>query len=555
MKKQHSSTDGFILKRSSNQLNNLQANEKNGIPVRTINSRPGVSASDNRVNNLGQARPGYGMSRVAINESLSNIDDSVNQPIKKLSRRQRRRLGKRSAKRPRSLLRRIIKWLALLLLIVALAVGGYTAYKFVAAGNNVFQGSFLDIFNNQPLNQDANGRSNFLILGTSEDDPGHEGSTLTDTILVVSIDQTAKNAYMFSIPRDLYVQYGADCDRHAGKINYYFTCVNSGITSVDEQDRLTKTQKFIGDILGLDIQYGVHANYTVLKQAVDAVNGIDVDIQASADEPGILDRAFDYRCNYTCYLVKYDNGIHHLDGQQALDLARVRGDYNVYNPQPTYGLSRSNPDREIHQQKILIALKNKATSTGMLSNLGVVTGLIDALGNNLRTNIQSSEIRTLAQIASDINNNNIITISLVGDSPVVENTKIDVGGGTMMDIVEPVAGRYDYSDIQDFIDKNLSSNPVVHEAAPVVVLNGTDQIGLGQIEADKLTIAGFNVMPVENAPENTYTTTEIYQIGTGNNATASELSRLFGVTIKKTMPPKPVNGNVRFVIIIGAATS
>jgi len=60
---------------------------------------------------------------------------------------------------------------------------------------------------------------------------------------------------------------------------------------------------------------------------------------------------------------------------------------------------------------------------------------------------------------------------------------------------------------------------------------------------------------VKNASENTYTTTEIYQIGTDNNATASELSKLFGVTIKKTMPPTTVNGDVRFVIIIGVATS
>lgn len=530
MKKRNSSIDGFILKRSSKQLGDLR--------------------TDDKTSNLGQPRLGYGMNRFDVEESLSGID-STNEPTKKLSRRQRRRLNKQSFKRPRSLIRRIIKWLVILLLIVALVVGGYTAYKFITAGKNIFQGSILDIFKNQPLKQDSNGRSNFLIVGTSEDDPGHDGSTLTDTIMVVSIDQTKKNIYMFSIPRDLYVQYGTNCDSYAGKINYYFTCVNSGTTSADEQDRLTKTQKFIGDIVGLDIQYSVHANYTVLKQAVDAVDGIDVDIQASAGESGILDRAFDYRCNYTCYFVKYDNGVHHLDGQKALDLARARGDYQEDNPQPTYGLSHSNPDREVNQQKILIALKNKATSTGMLSNLGVVTGLIDALGNNLRTNIQSSEIRTLMQIASETKTDDITTISLIGDSPVVKNAELDDGES----IVEPVAGRYDYSAIQDFIDKNLSSNPVVHEAAPVVVLNSTDQMGLGQIEADKLTSAGFNVTLVENAPENTYTTTEIYQIGTDNSATASELSKLFGVTIKKTMPPTTVNGDVRFVIIIGAATN
>ena len=543
MKKRNSSIDGFILKRSSKQLGDLRTDDKKDTTIGVFSSKPLITTGDDKISNLGQPRPGYGMNRFDVEESLSGIN-SINEPTKKLSRRQRRRLEKQSFKRPRSLIRRIIKWLVILLLIVALAVGGYTAYKFIAAGKNIFQGSILDIFKNQSLKQDSNGRSNFLILGTSEDDPGHDGATLTDTIMVISIDQTNKNAYMFSIPRDLLVEYGRVCyEGYRGKINSFFDCINDGSTNELEQERLSAMQKFVGNILGLDIQYSIHTNYTVLKQAVDAVGGIDVDIQGSAGESGILDRVFDYRCNYTCYYVKYDNGVHHLDGQQTLDLARARGDYQEDNPQPTYGLSHSNPDREVNQQKILIALKDKATSIGMLSNLGAVTGLIDALGNNLRTDIQSSEIRTLVQIASEIKTDDIYSLNMFNDQIMTgENGN-------------PTAGDYEYGQIQEYITKNLSSNPVVHEAAPIVVLNGTDQMGLGQIEADKLTSAGFNVTLVKNASENTYTTTEIYQIGTDNNATASELSKLFGVTIKKTMPPTTVNGDVRFVIIIGVATS
>ena len=547
MKKQHSSTDGFILKRSSNQLNNIQTNEKNGIPVRTINSRPEVSASDNKVNNLGQARPGYGMSRFAINESLSNIDDSVNQPIKKLSRRQRRRLEKRSAKRPRSFFRRIIKWLAILLLIVALAVGGYTAYKFVAAGKNVFQGSILSIFNNQPLSQDTNGRSNLLILGTSEDDPGHQAAYLTDSIMVVSIDQVNKNAYMFSVPRDLNVDYDMAC---SGKINEYFSCSNRGTLPADEQDRLAKTQKIIGDVFGMDIQYGVHVNYTVLEDVINAIGGsITVTIE-SRDPRGQMDSYFDWKCGETyaarkknCppngHYIDYPNGPAVLDADHALSLALVRGHEGGG---PTYGLERSNPDREINQQKILVAIRDKALSGGMLTNLGSVTKLFDALGDNLRTNIQTNEIQTIMKIASGIKSSDIHSLDLIID-------------GVMDGTGNPVAGNFEYSAIQDYIAKNLSGNPVVREAAPIVVLNGTETSGLGQIEADKLTTAGFNVTLVGNAPDNTYTTTEIYQIGADNNATASKLSNLFNVTIKKTLPPTTVNGDVHFVIIIGAATS
>lgn len=537
MKKKYTLDNGFIPRQPGNQLGNLQGigvkKSKFNAPNKLI-----VATGDDTTLNLGQTQINRELGRIDIDESLDDID-AMNNSTNKPSRKQLQRLAKQ-VKRPRSLIVRLIKWLIVIILIVAIGAGGYVAYKFINVGNSVFQGSIFDIFKNQQLKQDSRGRSNFLILGTSEDDPGHEGASLTDSIMVVSVDQTNKNIYMFSVPRDMLVEYGEACNAgYSGKINEYFNCVNDGTTKEDEQDRLSKTQKFIGDIFGIDIQYGIHANYTVMKQAVDAVSGIDVNIQGSFGAPGILDRAFDYRCNYTCYLVNYDNGIYHLDGQQALDLARARGDDNGY---PTYGLSRSNPDREMNQQKILVALKDKATSTGILSNLSAVTKLINSLGDNLRSNIQIDEIRTIMQIASEIKSSDIHTLDLVSD-------------GVMSDAGNPSAGIYNYDAIKMFIKKKLVDNPVSREAAPVVVLNGTNAEGFAQSQADILTEIGFNVSLIDNAPEDIHAETEIYQIGAGNLETANKLSEMFNVTIKNAIPPLAVDGDVRFVVVLGDATS
>lgn len=545
MKNQRSSIDGFVPRRASNRPAELRNIEKSETSIGiSKNKKTEINTEINETRILGRAQTGHNLGRSDIDESLHGIDD-IDEPIKKLSRRQRRRLEKKSPRKKRSLAVRIIKWILLLLVITALAIGGYTAYKFINAGHNVFQGSILDIFKSQPLKQDSNGRSNFLILGTSEDDPGHDGANLTDSMLVVSIDQTNKNMYMFSIPRDLYVQYGDNCSDGQGKINAYFSCVNDGTTPADEQDRLTKTQKLVGDIFGLDIQYGIHVNHTVIKQAVDAVGGVDVDIEGSNGASGVLDRNFDWRCNYTCYLVKYTNGVHHLDGTHALYLSQARGDVA-----PTYGLGNSNFDREVNQQKILIALKNKAMSTGTLTNLSSVTKLIDALGNNLRTNIQTNEIRTLMQVASEIKTADIHTISFIGDNAVM--TTDNINGAS---VVVPSAGTYDYSDVRSLLAKNLSNNAVTREDASVVVLNGTTQPGVGKTEADKLTAQGFSITSIDNAPDTSYTKTEVYQIGTGNSATAAKLVSLFKTTIKTTTPPIAVDANVKFVVIIGATNS
>jgi LCP family protein required for cell wall assembly len=534
------STDGFISRSSSHRQTTKSADLNNSNDYNKTDRKALFSSFDEEIE---KTKSGYGSSYFG-SAPAEKSEKKIDKPDKKLSRRQRRRMENKLNKKPRRLIFRIIKWLLLLILLVALAIGGYTAYKLLSASNNMFQGSIIDIFNNKPLKADENGRSNFLVIGTSEDDPGHEAAYLTDSIMVISVSQTNKDVYMFSVPRDLNVKYGRAClEGYSGKINSYYECVNSTLDDTDkdaaaaEQERLSAMQELVGEVYGIDIQYSVHVNYTALKEVVDAVGGIDVDIEGSAGEPGVLDRNADWRCNYTCYYVKYDNGVHHLDGEHALYLALARGSNE--DGHGTYGLSRSNPDREANQRKILIALKDKALSIGALTNLGTVSSLIDSLGNNLRTNIQTNEISTILQVASSIKTENMNSIDLMTE-------------GVMNGNGNPTAGDYSYEDIQSFIAKKLSDNPVINEDALIIVLNGTDKAGLGQTEADSLRTAGYNIYYVDTAPDNTYGTTEVYQIGTDNSGTASALAKLFNVTVKTTEPPIKVDENARFVVVLGS---
>ncbi len=540
MKNKRPSIDGFIPRRTGSQLGDLHSKRKRPL-IKTGRGDRTLHTGDNVRESVGTARTNQAIGRSDIDESLREIDNP--EPTKSLSKRERRRLSNKNTK-PRGKARRIIKWFFILLIISGLAVGVYVGVKFLTAGGSIFKGNIFDIAQSQPLKEDENGRSNFLILGTSEDDPGHGGAYLTDSMMVLSVDQTKKNAYMFSIPRDLYVQYGMACNSgYAGKINEYFNCVNDDYDKSEaEQERLTKTQSFVGEILGVDIQYGIHVNNTVIKDAINAVGGVDVDIQGSGGEPGILDRNFDWRCKYKCYLVKYDNGIHHLDGEHALYLSMARGDIA-----PTYGLGNSNFDREKNQQKIIVALKDKAASTGTLTNLSKVTGLIDALGENLRTNIETKEIQTLMKLGVDIKTANIKSISLVDE----EKSVVKSGNHNGASVVMPSAGIFNYGQIRAFIDENLSSNPVTREKAGVIVLNGSGVVGAGQAQADKLRAKGLIIDAVDNAPEGTYASVEIYQIDATKKATIAKLKEIYPKAIvKKTAPPIAVGEGTSFVVII-----
>ena len=203
MKKNKFSTDGFISKRPSDRIKSQQISSTHSSFSKSERDIS-LSSLDNE---LKKPKPGYGSDYFGT-DLPAKLEEITDKPTKKLSRRQRRRLEKRAAKKPHRLIFRILKWFLIIILLAGLSIGGYEAYKLILAGKNVFQGSIIDIFNNQPLKEDKNGRSNFLILGTSEDDPGHQASYLTDSIMVLSVDQNNKNVFIFSVPRDLQVEYG-----------------------------------------------------------------------------------------------------------------------------------------------------------------------------------------------------------------------------------------------------------------------------------------------------------------------------------------------------------
>ena len=540
MKNKRPSIDGFIPRRTGNQLGEHHMyKEFKDVDKERSNLHTGNEASSQ----LGSARGDMLLGRLDLEESLNQIDESSDD--RKLSKRQERKALK-SAKRPGKL-RRIIKWLVIIILVAGLGFGAYYATRIFLAGGNVFNGSILDLIQNQPLKQDSNGRSNFLILGTSEDDPGHLGGTLTDSIMVISIDQKNKNAYIFNVPRDLDVQYGEAClPGYSGKVNAYFACADDGTSKEAEQNRLAKTQKLIGDIFGIDIQYGVHVNYTVMRDVVNAIGGsINITIE-SRDPRGQMDANFDWKCGASYYqrvkncppdghYIQYPNGQVTLDAEHALYLAQARGDVE------NYGFSQSNFDREKNQQKILLAIRGKALTVGTLSNINTITNLVEALGNNLRTNIQTKEIRTIMNVASTLKSEDIHTLSLIdGDSPVMDGTG------------NPSAGTYSYSAIRAFIKKSLSSNAVVREGAQIAVLNGSSVGGAAQAEADKLEAKDFNVTTTGNARQGSYDAYEIYILDSTKTATLDALKAIYpNATIKTTTPPGSFKTGTSFVLVIG----
>jgi LCP family protein required for cell wall assembly len=254
-------------------------------------------------------------------------------------------------------------------------------------------------------------------------------------------------------------------------------------------------EQIVENKFGLKIHYYALVNYNAFRDAVNAVGGIDVVIK-STDPKGLYDPNIDWTNKKP--LVNLSNGPHHLNGQQALNLARARGD--SYR---SYGFAGSDFDRTANQRMMLLALKNKATSAGVVTNPAKIASLSDALGNNLQTDLKANQVKRLFTITEKIDSNNVKSLSL-NDANGNQLLKGYTGSGGQSALI-PALGLNDYTDIQSFILQQISNNPIIQENAKIVVLNGTDYDGLGSRQKTYLESKRLKVIKVGDAGTNTAT--------------------------------------------------
>lgn len=430
-------------------------------------------------------------------------------------------------------------------LLVLCLIGGYIGYRGLHTVNSVFHGNIISdataAFNETPLKGETNGRVNILLAGDSVDDPDHGGATLTDSILLLSIDTQKHTAFLLSIPRDLWV-YIPRLSSYQ-KINTANTVTNfnaAGYPSggMGELEQVVQTQ------LGIPIDYYGLMDYGAFKDSVDAVGGVTITIQ-SPDPRGLYDP-------YTN--LKLPNGPVTLTGQQALNLARARGD----GP-GAYGFPDSDFDRTAHQRQLFLAVSAKAKSLGVLANPVRISDLFNALGNNFQTDLNFQNVLRLIQITKNINLNDIqsyafsSTISSTSANPILKNY-IDPASGE--EALIPSSGIGDFGQLQQYYQQLISNNPVVKETPSVVVLNASNVNGLASQQRTTLESKGYNVTAIADA-NSEYPTTMIVDNTQGKKPNSlKQLEQLYQGTVVSgdtgsAQANEAGNYTADFVVILG----
>jgi LCP family protein required for cell wall assembly len=318
--------------------------------------------------------------------------------------------------------RRIFFGLFLIIFVTLLIIGVWDARNISSAETKMFgSGNLLEFTNMVSLKGNENGRVNVLLIGYSVDDPGHPAATLTDSIILLSMSTTSHTGYMLSIPRDLYVKipgFGY------GKINEAY---QDGGPDLLEQ--------IVTSNFNLPVDYYALINYAAVRDSVNALNGISVNIQSS-DPRGLYDPNISPHDGGP---LKLSNGSQQLDGQTALNLSRARGD--AYG---AYGFPQSDFDRTQHQRQILTAIKAKL-SWKLVLDPRKNSQILNAAANNIKTDVQADEARPLFGLFNNIPSANLQSISLrqLDGKNYLSSYTTSSGQSALI----PSAGINDYSDI------------------------------------------------------------------------------------------------------------
>lgn len=224
---------------------------------------------------------------------------------------------------------------------------------------------------------EQSGKVNILVLGVDEraDDVGR-----SDTMFVVTIDTGTKETSLLSVPRDTRVKipgYGWD------KINHAYPLGGQQLS-----------QRALEELLGIPIDYYVKINFAGFYKIVDALGGVDIDVE----------KRMYYEDPYDDLVIDLKPGQQHMDGKTAIKYVRYRDE-------------EGDIGRIGRQQKFIKAMLEEATSPGIVIRLPSV---ISEIADTVETDLSVGEMLGLGKILNDAKAKGLKTDMIAGSPIFIE---------------------------------------------------------------------------------------------------------------------------------------
>lgn len=218
------------------------------------------------------------------------------------------------------------------------------------------------------------GKKNIVVMGCDvrKGDAGR-----SDTLFVVMLDKSKKNAALLSVPRDTRVKikgHGWD------KINAAFAYGGQKLT-----------RETVQDFLGIKLDNYVLVDFRGFKGLVDAVGGVDINVE----------KRMYYYDPYDGFEIDLRPGMQHMDGKTAMQYVRYRDE-------------EGDIGRIRRQQKFLMALYKHIASKNIIAK---IPGISKQIMSMVKTDLSLKEMVELGNVMRDMVEKDGLKMSMVPGEP------------------------------------------------------------------------------------------------------------------------------------------
>jgi LCP family protein required for cell wall assembly len=285
-----------------------------------------------------------------------------------------------------------------------------------------------------------------IVLLGSDRRPG-SGVWRTDSMIVVSVDPQGGLVRMISIPRDLWVYiptHGYD------RIN---TADIWGALKGYPGGGPALVKRTIYHNLGIPVHYYVRVDFAGFIQIIDAVGGIDVDVDCPLPD------------------INLSAGVQHMDGQQALRYARSR-------------MSTNDFDRGRRQRKVLSALWEQTLKLDIIPQL---PKLWIAMSGAFETDLGLEQILNLAYVGVSLKPQQIRSTAI--GAAQVQGWVTSQGAHVLLPRNDRIVAL-----LKQVFAPPEAGGPSLEGQVTVEILNGSPRPSAGELAAAQVGWEGFQVM-------------------------------------------------------------
>ena len=292
-------------------------------------------------------------------------------------------------------------------------------------------------------------RVNVLALGIDESaERSGWGSYRTDTMMLITVDFTDNAVSLISVPRDSYVKIYNDQGEIAreeepmAKINNAFAFGGGA-----KKDGFAYARTTVSKLLDVPVQHYVCVNMPVVKQLVDAMGGVEYEMDVE----------------FTMNGRSYTTGMQHMNGQAVLDYCRLRKD-------------SSDIVRVQRQQRMLGLILDTMKQSDQIRN---IPAMYQAAVDHIETDMNLEQISALALLASRMELSALSSYTVpVQGVRIGERSCVGVRTAELGEMVKTVFHRKEIAIDPEIDAQALLNNPLpvfsdtLEEDGIVQMLNG-----------------------------------------------------------------------------------